>query len=646
MWRWSSLGRWIDDFTFTFLKHKPDFLLNERFSQQHPSWIPDPTRSSNATCTIHRSMATNESSTENMLDTIDLKSLMMDSDEESYIDSVVPRTPNIITGTGYDEDEIRYANAYSTALFFQNIYVITYVPYVPLLLRLLNELVISPSPAPTPRSTEDSEARVVRRMLNPAQRKSLIEHLVQKNMRARARMLSLKRKCNKSTKPTAPSLVDVATFVKDERTVTFLKSVLTSHFLFSSLTEKSIRHMAKAMRKRVLKAREYLFRSGERNGQGDRQLFVVDRGSISLDVDSRHVQTPDAKPDETTTRTVSCVRGDIVGDDDFLLPCPRHRSAVSSSDSTLVWSLRSDVFYEYKKSDFLSSKATLENLLLKVATQLGGDAPSARRVVPKYLFEDFMLQTFPKDAEIITQGDTGHVCYILAEGDVEVSVDGKPVNMLRPGSYFGNRALLKADNTRTATCKAVGKVRCFTIDRLTFRSLMRRKNEEISRRVQRNKKDAQQTTSNIVPVPKLKASSFRVIKALGKGAYGEVVLARHDMSSEPYAIKRIDGDSEKEIAVMRYASRRALVHFTYERSCTHVRAQRSLSFKYCLCGWSYRHTARSFHSLALLQRRRSLYCAAEAIVWTLRSRHMSKHLRASTCGRGVHALATCRSQRH
>ena len=200
-----------------------------------------------------------------------------------------------------------------------------------------------------------------------------------------------------------------------------------------------------------------------------------------------------------------------------------------------------------------------------------------------------MMQTFPKGIEIMKQGERGHVCYILAQGDVEVTVDGKTVNTLHAGSYFGNRALLSEDCVRTATCTTLTKVRVWSIDRLTFQTIMRRKGETEVRLKQKNKilsqkgrggggsrtisgRKRSKSETFVMPVPKLSAKSFRVVKTLGKGAYGEVVLARYELSSEAYvvfgpreyvstyisihththryAIKKIDTDTEKEIEVM------------------------------------------------------------------------------------------------
>ena len=162
------------------------------------------------------------------------------------------------------------------------------------------------------------------------------------------------------------------------------------------------------------------------------------------------------------------------------------------------------------------------------------------------------MQTFPKGFEITKEGERGHVCYILAEGDVEVTVSGKKVNELHAGSYFGNRALLSEDCVRTATCTTLTKVRVWSIDRLTFQTIMRRKGETEVRLKQKDKILSQKNRAGgprtisgrkrsksetfVIPVPKLDAKSFRVVKTLGKGAYGEVVLARYELSSEAYVL--------------------------------------------------------------------------------------------------------------
>ena len=77
----------------------------------------------------------------------------------------------------------------------------------------------------------------------------------------------------------------------------------------------------------------------------------------------------------------------------------------------------------------------------------------------------------PRDAApgetVIRQGDPGDLYYVIREGELEVSVDGRPVRTLAAGDGFGEIALLR-DVPRTSTVVATGPVRLFTLDRGDF----------------------------------------------------------------------------------------------------------------------------------------------------------------------------------
>jgi CRP-like cAMP-binding protein len=57
---------------------------------------------------------------------------------------------------------------------------------------------------------------------------------------------------------------------------------------------------------------------------------------------------------------------------------------------------------------------------------------------------------FPPGQTIITEGESGKGFYVLTKGRATVSVDGKKVASLGPGSYFGEMAVLDSGR-RTAT---------------------------------------------------------------------------------------------------------------------------------------------------------------------------------------------------
>ena len=101
--------------------------------------------------------------------------------------------------------------------------------------------------------------------------------------------------------------------------------------------------MAKSMRCRNLCRGEYVIKQGDmsRNG-GKRCIHVIEKGTAVLE---------EHEEDRLTSPTsLKRAAGDIVGDEDFLFDSPRSCGVKVTSESMTVWSLRRDVYYEYKKT--------------------------------------------------------------------------------------------------------------------------------------------------------------------------------------------------------------------------------------------------------------------------------------------------------
>jgi hypothetical protein len=92
-------------------------------------------------------------------------------------------------------------------------------------------------------------------------------------------------------------------------------------------------------------------------------------------------------------------------------------------------------------------------------------------VLSPRLLERLALESEPRTVaagvDAFRQGEPGDRFYVVADGEVEVSIDGRAVRRLGRGGWFGELALLRSV-PRSATVTALTPVTAHTIDRETF----------------------------------------------------------------------------------------------------------------------------------------------------------------------------------
>jgi CRP/FNR family transcriptional regulator, cyclic AMP receptor protein len=87
----------------------------------------------------------------------------------------------------------------------------------------------------------------------------------------------------------------------------------------------------------------------------------------------------------------------------------------------------------------------------------------------KQLAKDVNERQVKPGVELVKQGAMSGVdCFIIAEGEAAVKVDGNEVARLGPGDYFGELALV-TERVRSASVVALTEMRCLTIQFWNFR---------------------------------------------------------------------------------------------------------------------------------------------------------------------------------
>jgi MFS family permease len=83
------------------------------------------------------------------------------------------------------------------------------------------------------------------------------------------------------------------------------------------------------------------------------------------------------------------------------------------------------------------------------------------------LASNLELVEVPAGETIFRQGDAGDHFYIVDSGEIEIEIDGREANVLRPGDSFGEIALLR-DIPRTGTARARKETKLYALDREAF----------------------------------------------------------------------------------------------------------------------------------------------------------------------------------
>ncbi|MGK7929951.1 MAG: cyclic nucleotide-binding domain-containing protein [Microcystaceae cyanobacterium] len=84
------------------------------------------------------------------------------------------------------------------------------------------------------------------------------------------------------------------------------------------------------------------------------------------------------------------------------------------------------------------------------------------------LFQSQPEQTFSQGDVIFRNGDKGTVMYGIMEGEIEMYIDGKVIEVIKQGDIFGQGALVHEDYLRASTAMAKTDCKLAILDREHF----------------------------------------------------------------------------------------------------------------------------------------------------------------------------------
>lgn len=249
-------------------------------------------------------------------------------------------------------------------------------------------------------------------------------------------------------------------FAKTDAELKFLKAALPKNFCFEQVSEHELQQMVDCMEQITIEAGQDIIRQGT---DGD-FFYVIYSGSVHYTVDGEAVG--------------SGVAGDSFGELSLLYTTPRAATVTADSNGPVVLYRVDQLVFRYilQQQSLTETQAKIA-VLKKVAFFTNNlDDYSVHKIANVMTSCDF-----PAGTVIVKKGDTdANHFYILVHGAVqctEVGVgDGdacqyQNVTLDNPGDVFGERALITGE-PRAATVTATKETRCYTIDKLTFESML------------------------------------------------------------------------------------------------------------------------------------------------------------------------------
>eukprot|EP01006_Ploeotia_vitrea_P048887 TRINITY_DN67286_c7_g1_i1.p1 TRINITY_DN67286_c7_g1~~TRINITY_DN67286_c7_g1_i1.p1 ORF type:complete len:743 (+),score=360.85 TRINITY_DN67286_c7_g1_i1:38-2230(+) len=230
---------------------------------------------------------------------------------------------------------------------------------------------------------------------------------------------------------------------------------------------------------------DYLFREGDIG----ESLFIVYQGEVHAVAKQMDADGKVEQDEEITLRTFK--EGDFLGETGLIMGMPRTASIVARADSLLL-ELRKDDFQNFLK--LVPNLNFQEKMKTRIAEHFRKYKVPFFEAIPDehypFLASLCQVEQVLPGTKIFAEGDAGDTFYIIAHGEVVVTVKKRKsqenkkrlanvqgeeieLNRMGPGKYFGEIALVR-ECTRTATITTTKRCVILSITKANFEKFFER----------------------------------------------------------------------------------------------------------------------------------------------------------------------------
>ena len=218
------------------------------------------------------------------------------------------------------------------------------------------------------------------------------------------------------------------------------------HMLFRPLVSDQRAEVVAAMFRVRARRGEVIINEGEDGAH----FFVIESGTVEFLIAGRKVGETSAG---------------AFGDLSLMYHAPRAATVRAVTDATL-WAVDRQTFRRILFVSSLENRRLYEDFLHNVPILESLTHAERAAVADVLKTEDFV-----KGETIVRQGDSGDSFFIIVSGRVSVVKDGKAVNRLHKGDFFGELALIE-EKPRAASVIADEPTRTVSLDALAFTRLL------------------------------------------------------------------------------------------------------------------------------------------------------------------------------